>query len=149
MNLDREAELLRSMPLFRAIPAARCKLVAMSSDRLEFERGEVVYAEGQTSTCVFIVLSGRVRATRGGADRVAEVAQIGAGELLGETGVITGRPRNATIAAIEPTAVLRIDGRVFVEMLQQVPELSFAMVRELAERAERADDRVARVVADL
>lgn len=149
MSLETESSLLHAMPLFRAVHPARCKLVAMSSDRLEFQPGEVVLAEGEPSTSVFVIVSGRVRVTRGSADRVAEIARLGEGTLLGETGVITGRPRNATITAIEPTAVLRIDGRVFVELLQQVPELCFAMTRELAERAERSDDRVARAVADL
>lgn len=149
MSIDSEMDLLLSMPLFSAVQPARCKLVAMSSDRLEFARGDVVLAEGEPSVSVLVIVSGRVRVTRALADRSVEIAELGEGAVIGETGVISGRARHATVTATEPTTALRIDGRVFVELLKQVPELCFAMVRELAVRIEQTNERLSNVATDL
>lgn len=146
MSLETEAGLLRGMPLFRSINPARCKLVAMSSDSLVFQPGDAIFAEGEASDAVFIIVQGRVRSTRNSRDRVHEIGQLSDGALLGETGVITGRPRSATVVALAETTALRLDGRVFLELLQQVPEVCYAMVRELASRAEDSENRLTSVV---
>ena len=142
MTLQNETELMRSSPLFRDVPAARCKLVAMSSERLMFQRGEVIIEQNSPSDAVFFVLSGSVRVVKSSEDRVVEVGQLGVGAILGETGVITGTPRSVTMVAREESSMLRIDGRIFMELLAQVPEVSCALVRELSDRLEKADTRM-------
>src|SRR3712207_7962258 len=51
--------------------------------------------------------------------------------LVGEMGILSDTPRSATIMAAEPTTALRIDKRVFLELLAQFPQMSLAIMREL------------------
>jgi CRP-like cAMP-binding protein len=54
-------------------------------------------------------------------------------------GILSDTPRSATITAAEPTTALRIDKRVFLELLAQFPQMALAVMRELAQRLERTN----------
>ena len=62
---------------------------------------------------------------------------------LGEMGILSDAPRSATVVAGEPTTALRIDKRVFLELLMQFPQMSIAVMRELASRLERTNAQLA------
>ena len=80
--------------------------------RREFPAGAVLMHEGDPSDCVHYLLSGRVRVERrSGNGRQVTVAELDAGEVVGEMGVITGQPRNATVVAIEDTRTLELRPR--------------------------------------
>ena len=63
MTLQKEVELLRSVPLFAKIEPAKLKLLAFTSERLEFDPGGAV-PPGRPGDAAYIVLEGRGR--RGG-----------------------------------------------------------------------------------
>ena len=142
MSLELETEQLRDIPLFRDLDAAKCKLVAMSSDRLNYTAGDMVFAQGDTSDSVYFMLSGRIKVTRRRKDIEIDLAEMSGGAVLGATGVICGRSRNATTTAIEDTTMLRTDAHVFKELLHQVPQVEVALARELADRVDATNDRL-------
>lgn len=142
MSLESESERLRDIPLFRDLEPAKCKLVAMSSDRLEYQTGDVVFAQGDPSDSVYFMLSGRIKVTRRRNDTEIELAELSGGAVLGETGVICGRSRSASITAIEDSTMLRTDAHVFKELLLQVPQVTLALARELALRVDATSDRL-------
>ena len=72
-----------------------------------------------------------------------KVAELGQNALVGEMGILADNPRSATIMAAQPTTALRIDKRVFLELLAQFPQMSLAVMRELASRPERTNAQLA------
>ena len=114
----------------------------MSSDRLHYKAGDIVFSEGDPSTSVYFMLSGRIKVTRRHNDREIELAEMSHSTILGETGVICGRPRTATITALEATTMLRTDANVFKELLHQVPQVTVALARELALRVDATSERL-------
>jgi CRP-like cAMP-binding protein len=73
-----------------------------------------------------------------------KVAELGQNALVGEMGILSDSPRSATIIAAAPTTALRIDKRVFLELLTQFPQMSVAVMRELASRLEKMNAQLAR-----
>ena len=73
-----------------------------------------------------------------------KVAELGQNAIVGEMGILSDSPRSATIVAAEPTSALRIDKRVFLELLTQFPQMSVAVMRELATRLEKTNAQLAR-----
>ncbi|MEL6297704.1 MAG: cyclic nucleotide-binding domain-containing protein [Pseudomonadota bacterium] len=142
MSLVRECEMLECIPLFNNVDLSKRKLVAMSSDRMTFGPGEIVVREGDPSDAVYVMLAGAVRVVKQDDNRALELAQLRGGAVFGETGVVCGRKRSATIMAIEETEMLRIDARVFMELLEQVPQFALALTRELADRVETVNKRL-------
>jgi CRP-like cAMP-binding protein len=148
MSLEKECERLREIPLFRELDDAKCKLVAMSSDRLNYISGDVVFHQGDASDSVYFMLNGRIKVTKSRKDVEIEIAELSGGAVLGETGVICGRARSATITAIEDSTMLRTDAHVFRELLHQVPQVAVALARELAVRVDATSDRLLAEIHD-
>ncbi|MEO1694259.1 MAG: cyclic nucleotide-binding domain-containing protein [Pseudomonadota bacterium] len=142
MSLINECDQLQTIELFRGLENAKCKLVAMSSDRLVYQRGNPICRQGEASDAVFFVLSGSVRIVRESEDRSVLIGVLSGGTVIGETGVIRGVGRNSTIIAAEETTVLKMDGRVFMELLQTVPQMALALARVLAARLDETNERV-------
>jgi len=139
MTLETEVQSLRQVPMFRDIDPARLKLLAFTSERVQFAAGQKFFSQGDPADAAYVILDGKadvVLKTPGGEFKVAE---LGTNALLGEMGILSDAPRSATIVAAEPTTALRIDKRVFLELLTQFPQMSIAVMRELASRLERTN----------
>jgi hypothetical protein len=74
----------------------------------EFEPGETVVEEGAAADSLFVVARGSVLVTTRQGDRDVELARLGPGDFFGESALLSGRPRTATIRAIEPTDCLEL-----------------------------------------
>jgi NTE family protein len=101
---------------------------------LELAGGALLMREGEPSDALYLVLSGRLQATRleGGEETV--LGDIGRGEPIGEMGVITGAPRAATVRALRDAVLARLDGADFTDILQTVPRAGLSLARKLIDR---------------
>jgi CRP-like cAMP-binding protein len=144
MTLDNEVQSLRQVPMFRDIDQARLKLLAFTSERVHFADGQRFFSQGDASDAAYVILQGKADValdTPGGEIKVAELAQ---NAIVGEMGILSDSPRSATVVAREPTTALRIDKRVFLELLAQFPQMALAVMREIASRLERTNAQLAR-----
>ncbi len=105
------------------------ELVNRASEAV-FEDGVPLMTVGSVADAVFYVISGEVAVMRG----EQEIARLGAGSVLGEMGVITDTPRNATVKAVGQVSALRIESEIFVRALDKEPGLLRAMYRDLHEK---------------
>lgn len=72
-----------------------------------YRRGEVIFHQGDEGTCLYLVLSGRVRIYIVSPDgREATVRYYGSDTAFGEFAVLDGAPRSATAAAVEDVTTL-------------------------------------------
>lgn len=72
--------------------------------------GAVIIAEGDPSKEFFIVLEGEV-VVCGGGDEL-ELARMGPGDIFGESALLDGGPRTATVKTAGPCRVLAVAGRL-------------------------------------
>ena len=116
-------DVLRQTTLFKRLSADdRARVAAVSRVRA-FERGDLVFAEGDRSDFVTI-LSGRVkvfRSTPAGKEIILEI--FGTGDPLGAVAAYEGAPYPASAAALESTTCLVIPGADFLALLESSPSL--------------------------
>ena len=107
-----------------------------------FAVGDLLMRQGDVSSSLFYIVSGRVAVERSSADTAAAVvlAEIGAGELVGELGVLEGRVRSATVRAIEPTRAIELGRDVALKALAEQPQAALRVMKQLAERLRAMDD---------
>lgn len=129
--------------MLRDIEISKLKLMAFAGQRIHYQKGEVLFDQGGSSDAVFIILDGEVDVLRVTDAGEVPLARLGVTELIGEMGVLCDKPRTAKIAAHSDVQALRIDKMTFLHIVQQVPALSMAIIRELSDRLERANDRLA------
>jgi CRP-like cAMP-binding protein len=143
MTLDTEVQALRQVPMFKEIDPGRLKLLAFTSERVSYAAGQTLFEQGAMSDAAYVILEGTADVlidTPGGRFVVASLRQS---DLLGEMGILSDAPRSATIVAREDLLALRIDKRVFIELLGQFPQMAISVMRELAKRLERTNARLA------
>jgi CRP-like cAMP-binding protein len=59
MSLAKDVEVLRSIPIFAKIEPAKLKLLAFTSERLEFMDGDEVCHQGDFGDAAYIILDGQ------------------------------------------------------------------------------------------
>ncbi|HEY7383293.1 MAG TPA: Crp/Fnr family transcriptional regulator [Beijerinckiaceae bacterium] len=143
MTLDTEVQSLRQVPMFRDIDQARLKLLAFTSERVQFASGQRFFNQGDAADAAYVILEGRADVSLNTPTGEIKVAELGKNALVGEMGILSDSPRSATITAAEATTALRIDKRVFLELLTQFPQMSLAIMREIASRLEKTNAQLA------
>ncbi|WP_336487185.1 Crp/Fnr family transcriptional regulator [Methylobacterium nigriterrae] len=143
MTLDTEVSSLRQVPLFREVEPSRLKLLAFTSERVHFEPGQRFFARGDVADAAYLILEGSASVSIEGAQGPFRLALLTANALVGEMGILADQPRSATVTAESATTALRIDRGVFLELLAQFPQISIAVMRELALRLEQTNQALA------
>jgi CRP-like cAMP-binding protein len=122
-------------------PADRAVLLAAGTVR-RFDAGEVLCREGDAAHHVMLIEDGRVKVVsvgRGG--QSALLAIRGPGDLVGEFGVLAGRPRSADVVALERVRVRVVPASRFTSFLKERPEAANALLRTILARLREADRR--------
>ncbi|MDG4649720.1 cyclic nucleotide-binding domain-containing protein [Roseibacterium sp. SDUM158017] len=87
-------------------------------DDVSFSRGDVILREGDPATHCFLMKEGRVAIYIDyGGPQERKIAELRDGALLGEMGLIEGKPRSATAVALGPVGCLRIDAATFADLM--------------------------------
>jgi CRP/FNR family cyclic AMP-dependent transcriptional regulator len=108
--------------------------------RRRFRANDVVLMEGDPSDHVHVLVSGWVRVSAVVEDgREVLFGLRGPGEVLGDLAAVTGRPRSASVRAIEPCTVYQLTGAQFVAVLRARPEIAIATIKTVAVRLRHAE----------
>lgn len=110
-----------------------------NEDRFQaFPRDAVVFSEGECGDTMYVVLEGSVDLLIRG----KTVESLGPGGLLGEMALIDGSPRVATAIARTDAKLVPIDERRFNFLVQQTPHFALQVMRVLADRLRRMDEKL-------
>lgn len=97
--------------------------------KVRYDTGDILITEGPASGVLYILVEGAVEVLRGDV-RVSLVDEPGA--VFGEISALLGSAHSATVRAIEPSVVHRIEDAE--SFLQMRPEIVFHVARILARR---------------
>ncbi len=102
---------------------------------VEFPRGEILCREGEVGDCVYLLVSGRLKAwvdfNTPEARGVGEIAQ---GESVGEMALITGETRSATIVAMRTCMLAKLLKSDFDELVAHHPEVVVTLSKLIIDR---------------
>jgi EAL domain-containing protein (putative c-di-GMP-specific phosphodiesterase class I) len=104
------------------------------SIRRELFAGEVLYRQGDPSDCAWLVESGQVELLSVQGRRTTRHGVLGAGELIGELGLLDGAARSATATARSDCRLLAIEREQFLERLQAGDPILRTLVDSLLQR---------------
>jgi thioredoxin reductase (NADPH) len=104
----------------KAFPAAPREEITHVAERMEPVRGmagQTIIREGESSDAFFIVVRGRMGVYQIVDGEERQVNTLGPGEFFGEIGLLSGHPRVATVRALEPSELLRLDRTAFQDLV--------------------------------
>jgi cAMP-dependent protein kinase regulator len=138
------ANLMRHGALLSAVPASsRADLLARFGTEV-FERGDPLIQAGEDKGVLYLIASGRVQVSSNDAegDKV-RLAELGAGEVVGEISLVLRRPANADVIAADRTVCLTLTREALQEAMREHPSL----LAQLYDIAVQRDDETRSVVA--
>jgi MFS family permease len=116
-DLGPRVAVLRSTGLLAEAAPATLQRLAAGANEVELAPGEVLMSAGEAADALYVVLEGRL-SVHGPAGEVLPEVRDG---VVGEIGLLAGVPRTATVTAVEPSRLLRVDGHEFVDSLSVTP----------------------------
>lgn len=118
---------LHRVGLFADVPGRTLAALAQRASEVEVAAGALVIAEGAVEEHLYAVVHGRLRVHRG--ERT--VTTLGPGSSVGELAALVPEPRSASVTALEPTTLLRIDRPLLEELLADRPALAHGIIAAL------------------
>ena len=115
---------------------------------VEVAAGAAVFKEGDSGGDMFIIESGQidiVRKARGD----EPIATLGPGDFFGEMAILEDQPRFAGAIARTSVRLLRIERSAFADVLKQNVEIGVRIMRKLAARHRRAEQRAQEALTEL
>src|SRR2546421_2401501 len=138
-------ELLGGVPVFSTLERGDLERIAQLAVPRDFEPGEVVFREGDSSDTCYVVSGGRGRAIRSHPDgRTITLATFGPGDIFGELALFEDELRSATVEAIERTSVLGVLGPDMRRLMNEHAEISARLVIALGRRLRETNERLSR-----
>src|SRR6478752_5138513 len=132
---------LEEFALFRTLSAEQRLKVLNALVRQDLVRGQLLVAQGGPSDSFFLVLHGALAVRKTG--YLEPIAELRAGELVGEIGFFADVPRTADVIAIRDTSVLALTRPAYQKLVEEAPAIVEALLAALARRFAKETARIA------
>lgn len=128
--------------LWDLLTAIQREVLGRAGVRHDHPAGTELLREGAPSGSVLVLLSGRVKILAHGPGEFEGILAIRVpGDVIGELAAIDGKPRSATVVAIDPVSVLRITAERFNTILSTHPGIAHALLKVVISRLRMANHR--------
>ncbi|HTG47293.1 MAG TPA: cyclic nucleotide-binding domain-containing protein [Actinomycetota bacterium] len=124
-----DVERLTRLPLFGELDAHDLGHVAGWLRDVELAPGEVLITQGAMPDDVYVLEDGTVEVVRDG----EHLAELGAGDVVGEIALVDPQRRTATVRATTPVRAVALNLRDLPEMASEMPEI-IRRLRSIAQR---------------
>jgi CRP/FNR family transcriptional regulator, cyclic AMP receptor protein len=142
-NAEETTQLLARTEIFSDLDTRELEAVAQVAVPRRWDRGEIVFREGDPGDTCYVLRSGAVVLTREHQDgRMVALAELRAGALFGELAMFRGETRSATAEAAEPTSAVALLAGDMQRLIRRHPNLALKLLAGLAERVSRANERL-------
>ena len=107
---------------------------------IEIAPGGRVFFQAEEAETVYLIREGRIRVSLGSIDgRTFTLAEMGPGEILGETALFDGGGRTANAVAVTKTRVVGRKKEEFLRAISARPECALRIIMTLARRLRETD----------
>lgn len=114
----------RTIPeIFRDLPEAMVTNFMNDLTIRKYRDMEHVIEEGDAGDSMYIIRSGKTRVIAHMLGRELELAVLGEGDIFGEVGFLTGRPRTAAVIADGPAEVFEISRLDIEKLIETNPDI--------------------------
>ncbi|TAL29113.1 MAG: cyclic nucleotide-binding domain-containing protein [Nitrospirae bacterium] len=88
-----------------------------------FSAGQKIVEEGDSGDSIFLIKSGRASVVAHILGKEIELAMLSDGDVFGEVAFLTGRPRTASVIALDKLELIEFDRFALEEMFEKYPDI--------------------------
>jgi CRP/FNR family transcriptional regulator, cyclic AMP receptor protein len=142
-TVDETVRLLAATEVFGDVEHRELEEVAQVAVPRHWEKGEVIFREGDVGDTCYLLRAGAVVLTREHQDgRTVALAELRAGALFGELAMFRGETRSATAEVLEPASAVAFLAGDMQRLIRRNPDLALKLLATLAERVSRTNERL-------
>jgi CRP/FNR family transcriptional regulator len=129
---------LKKTPLFAGLTEAELRALAARATKKKYDRGQLLFGEGDPCAGLFLVASGKVRIFKlSAAGREQVLAVEGPGSSFAELPVFDGGNYPASASALEDSEVLFISRKDFQNFCREHPDVALKVIAVVGSRLRR------------
>jgi predicted acylesterase/phospholipase RssA/CRP-like cAMP-binding protein len=111
-----------ALAIFKAFDAATLEEVAAEVAWIRLRAGETLFRQGEHADSMYVIMRGRLRVLVDQPDGTLDIVEeLGAGACAGEMALLSGRPRSATITAIDDAELAQLGRAGFDRLAEKNP----------------------------
>jgi CRP/FNR family cyclic AMP-dependent transcriptional regulator len=138
---------LRRARLFSRMGPFDIEAIAHEFQTIPVDRGRVIFREGDPGSCLYVVLSGKVKLGRSASDgRKLLTSLLGPSDLFGELSLFDPGPRCLTATVVTDGQLACLSGRSLRNWIQQHPRIASSLLRGLSQRIKDTDTMLSDLV---
>lgn len=138
--------LLGKCLLFRALDEDARHTLAARVHHRNFKSREPIFHVGAPGQSMMVILKGVVRVSLPGPKgKVVILADLTAGELLGEVALLDGKERSADATALTNCAVAVLERRDVIPFLENRPDTCLKLLEFMCARLRKSDERMSEI----
>jgi CRP/FNR family cyclic AMP-dependent transcriptional regulator len=149
MSLTKDMEVVSNIPLFAKVNPARLKLLAFTSERLEYLSGDELFHQNDYGDVAYVILQGEAEILVDTPRRAIKIATLGKNEIIGEIAILCDVPRTATVVAHSDLDTLRVSKEGFFHLVTEFPQVGVEVMSALASKLHRTTQALTAVCAKL
>jgi hypothetical protein len=127
-------ERLQELSLFAGGTLEELKRIGNLATVVDVKAGTALTKEGEAGDAFYVIVQGTATVTRAG----DKLATLGPGSFFGETALLTGGPRTATVTSDTHLTLASFDQRAFDAVLDESRTIARRILEGVAERAPAA-----------
>ena len=122
--------ILKQVDVFQQTPDDVLADIAALLEEIEVAVGETIFHKGDLGDSLYIIIAGKLRVH----DSDHLINYLGESDVFGEMALLDAAPRLASVTAVEPARLLRLDQGPFYELIVDRPEVAIGLIRVLTGR---------------
>ena len=128
-------EHVSSIPLFEKLPVGQIEELTMIMVDQVFNRGRIIFSEGDEANGFYVVISGRVKIFKLSPDGKEQILHLfGPGEPFGEVPVFTGQVFPANAETMEKSRIFFFPRDLLADLIKKNPSIAMNMLAILSKR---------------
>ena len=121
--LNGEEPVSRIPEFLSSLPEDEARELVGSIKSQLFSPGQRIIEEGDSGDSIFLIKSGQADVVAHILGKEIELATLSVGDVFGEVAFLTGRPRTASVIAIDKLEIIEFDRFILEEMFEKYPDI--------------------------
>jgi CRP/FNR family transcriptional regulator, cyclic AMP receptor protein len=135
--------IFRKIPLFSSLKDEELEAIARVSVVKNCLKDSLILVEDEEGDALFIIRKGKVKVTSfSETGKEVILCILGDGDFFGDMSLLDGKPRSASVVAIEESLVYIIRRVDFNRIIDKHPNIARKLLKELTSRLRKADERI-------
>ena len=124
--------MIRKVHIFAGVKGEALAALEDACRRQTAAKGALIVREGTPGRRMFLIGQGRVEVIKAGPSGETRLAELGAGNFFGEMSIMECSKRSASIRALEPTVLYRLERGDLLRIFQKWPAQYAILIHNIA-----------------